>query len=122
MNRWGRTRAKLTQESEDTPLQEKLDVLASQIGQLGMGMAAATFVAMMTIWFLYPSSRQEGITVFDYMLKVPTPFPRDIVFWLTFVLSTGIYYGSDNCGGGGARGSSIGCDSLSCLQYPENDA
>jgi P-type E1-E2 ATPase len=68
-SRWGRTRAKLTQESEDTPLQEKLDILAGQIGQLGMGMAAATFLAMMTIWFLYPASRHEGVTVFDYMLK-----------------------------------------------------
>lgn len=68
-SRWGRTRAKLAQESEDTPLQEKLDLLANQIGQLGMAMAAATFVAMLAIWMLYPASRVEGVSLFEYMLK-----------------------------------------------------
>lgn len=41
-----------------TPLQEKLDVLAGQIGNAGMAAAGATFVAMLAIWFIYPSLRE----------------------------------------------------------------
>jgi len=40
----------------ETPLQEKLNVLAGQIGNGGMLAAGATFVAMMTLWFLYPET------------------------------------------------------------------
>lgn len=68
-SRWGRTKAKLVVETSDTPLQEKLDTLANQIGQVGMAAAAATFIAMMCIWLLYPSSRVEGVTMFEYVLK-----------------------------------------------------
>ena len=32
-SRWGKTKAKLAAETVDTPLQEKLDVLAGQIGK-----------------------------------------------------------------------------------------
>jgi hypothetical protein len=39
-HRWGRISAKLQEEPADTPLQEKLDVMAQQIGYVGM--AAAT--------------------------------------------------------------------------------
>lgn len=68
-SRWGRTKAKLAAEAVDTPLQEKLDVLAGQIGNLGMAAAVATFIAMLTIWWYYPATREEGVTLFEYALK-----------------------------------------------------
>ena len=43
----------------DTPLQEKLDTLAGQIGNGGMAAAGATFIAMMAIWFAFPGHRVE---------------------------------------------------------------
>ena len=68
-SRWGKTKAKLAAETVDTPLQEKLDVLAGQIGNVGMAAAAATFVAMMVIWFMYPEKRVEGVNMYEYILK-----------------------------------------------------
>lgn len=43
---WGKAIAKLTQEYENTPLQEKLEVMAGQIGKLGLGVAILTFIAL----------------------------------------------------------------------------
>ena len=53
-SRWGRTKAMLVTESVETPLQEKLTLLGSQIGNFGMGFAGATFVAMLVIRYYYP--------------------------------------------------------------------
>eukprot|EP00953_Heterococcus_sp_UTEX-ZZ885_P013198 7546-Heterococcus_DN1.PRE.1 len=41
-SRWGRISAKLQEEPADTPLQEKLDVMAQQIGYVGMAAATVT--------------------------------------------------------------------------------
>lgn len=68
-SRWGKTRSKLTEKSPDTPLQEKLTVLADQIGNLGMGTAVATFIAMLAIWYFYPNTRAEDVSFFRYVLK-----------------------------------------------------
>lgn len=68
-SRWGKTKAKLAVETVDTPLQEKLDVLANQIGYLGMGAAAATFLAMIALYALYPSQRSPDSSLFEYVLK-----------------------------------------------------
>ena len=57
-SRWGKTKAKLQADTVDTPLQEKLDLLAGQIGNLGMVSAGATFVVMVSMWVLYPENRQ----------------------------------------------------------------
>ncbi|CAM9402483.1 unnamed protein product, partial [Phaeothamnion confervicola] len=54
-SRWGRIKAKLAEEAVDTPLQEKLDTLAGLIGYVGMGAAAATFVATMAAHFANPT-------------------------------------------------------------------
>lgn len=54
-SRWGRISAQLQQDPSDTPLQEKLDVMAQQIGYVGMASALATFVATMTMHFIHPS-------------------------------------------------------------------
>jgi len=40
-------------ESEDTPLQQKLDVLADQIGKLGLGFAIATLTLLVVKYFVY---------------------------------------------------------------------
>ena len=68
-SRWGKTKAKLAVETSDTPLQEKLDNLANQIGNLGMIAAAATFFAMIGIWFYYPDQRDPEMNIYEYILK-----------------------------------------------------
>ena len=67
--RWGKTKAKLAVESEQTPLQEKLDILAGQIGNVGIGAAIATFIALICIWYIYPEARPIDMTLFSYILK-----------------------------------------------------
>ena len=74
-SRWGKTKAIMPIETPDTPLQEKLDTLANQIGNGGMIAAAATFIAMLAIWFYYPSTRVVTpgesfyTALFEYSLK-----------------------------------------------------
>ena len=46
-SREGISKQLLQQEEDDTPLQEKLTVLADQIGKLGLGSATITFIALM---------------------------------------------------------------------------
>jgi Ca2+-transporting ATPase len=67
-SRWGKTKAKLAAETSDTPLQEKLDVLAGQIGNFGMVSAGMTFIAMLIIRYYSPSSSHE-LSFLEYMLK-----------------------------------------------------
>jgi magnesium-transporting ATPase (P-type) len=45
---YGKLKEKIQLADDTTPLQEKLTVLADQIGQVGMYSAAATFLAMLT--------------------------------------------------------------------------
>lgn len=73
-SRWGRTKAMLVTESVETPLQEKLTLLGSQIGNFGMIFAAATFVAMMGIYLYYPElashdSQGNHISLLEYIIK-----------------------------------------------------
>lgn len=68
-SRWGKTKAKLSGESPDTPLQEKLEVLAGQIGNIGIASAVATFLAMLYIWFRYPNTRKVDTSFFDFLLE-----------------------------------------------------
>ena len=68
-SRWGKTKAKLLVESEETPLQEKLNTLAGQIGNLGIAAAVCTFIAMLSIWFLYPEMRPVDTVLYKYVLK-----------------------------------------------------
>ena len=51
-SRWGRIKARLATEAKPTPLQEKLDDMASLIGQIGTGAAIATFIAMLIIFLI----------------------------------------------------------------------
>ncbi|KAG5188374.1 hypothetical protein JKP88DRAFT_304841 [Tribonema minus] len=48
---WGKIRATLTSEPSETPLQQKLDVMATLIGYVGVGFAVATFIVLVImIW------------------------------------------------------------------------
>lgn len=69
-SKWGQTKAKLAVEHDDTPLQEKLDVLAAQIGVGGLIAAVATFVVMMIQWRFFPEvSHQPGVTLIQYIIR-----------------------------------------------------
>lgn len=46
-SREGINRSKLQKEDDDTPLQEKLAILADQIGKIGIGSATLTFIALL---------------------------------------------------------------------------
>ncbi len=52
-SKWGRISSTLTDEPNDTPLQEKLDKLAARIGSWGIIAAVATFTATMMVHFMY---------------------------------------------------------------------
>ena len=49
---WGETMSKVMGESEDTPLQEKLEVLATNIGKIGFGVAVVCFVVLFASWLI----------------------------------------------------------------------
>ena len=90
-SRWGKTKAKLSAESVPTPLQEKLDTLAGQIGYLGMGCAGATFVVMVAVWVLYPSTRVNNHqTIFDFVLHsfivAGTVIQQTLIAFLTIII------------------------------------
>ena len=67
-SRYGKLRASLTTEAADTPLQEKLDTLAGQIGNGGMVAAGATFIAMLVVWYYTPDGVSKP-SLFEYTLK-----------------------------------------------------
>lgn len=68
-SRWGKSKSKLEKDSPDTPLQEKLETLANQIGYFGMAVAACTFIAMVYVWYANPESRVEGHGLTDVVLE-----------------------------------------------------
>ena len=67
-SRWGKSKSKLQKDSPDTPLQEKLEVLANQIGYFGMAVAALTGGAMIFMWWKHPDSR-EGKSLTDALVE-----------------------------------------------------
>jgi magnesium-transporting ATPase (P-type) len=68
-SQWGKIKSKLEKEQEETPLQEKLDAMAAMIGYVGMGAAAATFVAMMFIKIVIKPDYLADISVFHHALE-----------------------------------------------------
>ena len=53
-SQWGKIKANLVTEDENTPLQEKLEDMAGLIGYIGMAAALGTFTAMVaSIWLRY---------------------------------------------------------------------
>lgn len=67
-SQWGVIKSHLDTEQEQTPLQEKLDDMAALIGNVGMGAAAATFVAMMAIKIFVEPDYLADVTVFHHAL------------------------------------------------------
>lgn len=68
-SQWGIIKSKLDKEQDQTPLQEKLDDMAANIGYVGMACAGATFVAMMTIKIFFKPAYLDDISVFSYALE-----------------------------------------------------
>lgn len=67
-SQWGMIKAHLEKEQDQTPLQEKLDDMAALIGYVGMGAAAATFVAMMILKCYVKPDYLEDISLFSHAL------------------------------------------------------
>jgi len=74
-SRWGKIRAGLEVEERPTPLQQKLEVVADQIGNIGKIAAVATFIAVIGMNYFDESTRPvaEGtntpLSLFDCVLK-----------------------------------------------------
>lgn len=56
---YGKLKMKIQQEAEETPLQQKLTILADQVGHVGMFSAAATFLAMF-LHYVYDCLMEES--------------------------------------------------------------
>lgn len=65
---WGRIKKGLDVKPAPTPLQDKLETLANNIGYVGMAFAAATFIAMLVDWYL-TGGGAENLSLFDVTLK-----------------------------------------------------
>lgn len=66
---YGKLKMKIQQDEDETPLQQKLTILADQVGKVGMVSAGATFMAMF-IHYLYDCSMEESFT--ESFLSVET--------------------------------------------------
>lgn len=64
---YGKLKMKIQQDEDETPLQQKLDDLANQVGNVGMFCAGATFVAMF-LHYLYDCYMEESFV--DSFLSV----------------------------------------------------
>lgn len=56
---YGKLKLKIQQDDDDTPLQQKLTLLADQVGKVGMMSAAATFSAML-LHYIYDCFMEES--------------------------------------------------------------
>lgn len=64
-SQWGKIKANLVSEDENTPLQEKLEDMAGLIGYIGMVASAGTFIAMVaSIWL-----RHDGTLVMERFVE-----------------------------------------------------
>ncbi|KAL3943229.1 MAG: hypothetical protein SGBAC_002719 [Bacillariaceae sp.] len=68
-SQWGIIKSHLEKEQEETPLQEKLDDMAAMIGNVGIGAAAATFIAMMCIKIFINPEYLHDVSVFHHALE-----------------------------------------------------
>jgi Ca2+-transporting ATPase len=67
-SQWGIIKAHLEKEQDQTPLQEKLDTMANQIGNVGIASAIATFVAMMFMKLYVKPAYLDNVSVFNHAL------------------------------------------------------
>lgn len=66
---YGKLKLKIQQDEDETPLQQKLTLLADQVGKVGMFSAAATFAAML-LHYIYDCFKEESF--FESLLSVTT--------------------------------------------------
>lgn len=66
---YGKLKMKIQAADDTTPLQEKLTVLADQVGQVGMYSAGATFIAMF-VHYIYDCGQTDNF--FGSLLSVET--------------------------------------------------
>ena len=65
-SQWGVIQAHFEEDQDQTPLQEKLDVMAEQIGHVGTASAVATFIAMMVIKIFIKPAHLDDVSVFHH--------------------------------------------------------
>lgn len=66
---YGKLKLKIQQDEDDTPLQQKLTILADQVGKVGMFSATATFAAMF-LHYVYDCFLEESFV--DSFISVTT--------------------------------------------------
>lgn len=66
---YGKLKMKIQQDDDDTPLQQKLTILADQVGKVGMMSATATFAAMF-LHYIYDCLMEESFV--DAFISVET--------------------------------------------------
>ena len=66
---YGKLKMKIQQDEDDTPLQQKLTLLADQVGKVGMFSATATFAAMF-LHYIYDCVMEESFV--DAFISVTT--------------------------------------------------
>ncbi|GMI35253.1 hypothetical protein TeGR_g8715, partial [Tetraparma gracilis] len=91
-SQWGAIKLALRSEPANTPLQDKLDVMAAMIGNVGIAAAALTFAALM--WIRYKSGSSEPwfqavldafiIAVTIVVVAVPEGLPLAVTISLAF--------------------------------------
>jgi len=88
---WGRLMAKLKDERDATPLQDKLEVLSKQIGWGGMGMAVLIFIVLLVAWCIKGdfSEPQEVLSFFIIsvtivVVAVPEGLPLAVTISLAY--------------------------------------
>jgi calcium-translocating P-type ATPase len=64
----GKIMADTAMETKDTPLQEKLEHMASLIGYFGFGFAIATFIAMVVSWFADNSRLKDEYNTAEWII------------------------------------------------------
>lgn len=69
---YGKILESLQEEDEQTPLQEKLEKMAGLIGNVGMGAAAITFIALIIKFFFTPSINYKD--------------PKEYVLWVNYFI------------------------------------
>ena len=66
---YGKLKMKIQQDEDETPLQQKLTILADQVGKVGMVSASATFAAML-LHYIYDCFMEESFV--DAFISVET--------------------------------------------------
>lgn len=91
-SQWGKIKANLTTEAENTPLQDKLDDMVELIGKGGAGAALLTFIALIAMIWLKHDGKQIGphvveafiIAVTIIVVAIPEGLPLAVTISLSY--------------------------------------